>query len=97
MRKRQMMKQLLLALLGLAVLGCGSKDPQPVTSPGSAQPESTSGGEFSDGGRCMPDGPGYEVSEYDTSGDTTPDVESSSRPWARAAFRAWFWCAARRI
>ena len=74
MRKRQMMKQLLLVLLGLAVLGCGSKDPQPVTSPGSAQPESTSGGEFSDGGRCMPDGPGYEVSEYDTSGDTTPDV-----------------------
>ena len=74
MRKRRMMKQALLALLGLALLGCGSKSPQPVASPGSAKPESTSGGEISDGGRCMPDGPGYEVSEYDTSGDMTPDV-----------------------
>jgi len=68
------MKQILLCLLGLAVMGCGSKDPKPVTSPGTEQSETTSGGEVADGGRCMPDGPGYEVSEYDTSGDTTPDV-----------------------
>jgi hypothetical protein len=68
------MKQLLLLLVGVALLGCGSKSADPVTSPGVSQTESSSGGEVADAGRCMPDGPGYEVSEYDTSGDTTPDV-----------------------
>ncbi len=68
------MKRFLLCLLGLAVLGCGSQDPQPVKSPGAGQAESTSGGEVADGARCLPHGPGYEVNEYDTSGDTTPDV-----------------------
>ena len=68
------MKHLLLIALGLAVVGCGSTSADPVTSPGSAQSEASSGGEVADGGRCMPDGPGYEVSEYDTSGDNTPDV-----------------------
>jgi hypothetical protein len=68
------MKHFLLCLLGLAVVGCGSKDPKPVTSPGAGQAESSSGSEIADYGRCMPDGAGYEVSEYDTSGDNTPDV-----------------------
>lgn len=68
------MKHLLLFLLSVAVVGCGSKDPKPVTSPGADQGEATSGGEVADAGRCKPDGPGYEVSEYDTSGDNTPDV-----------------------
>jgi hypothetical protein len=68
------MKYLFLGLLSLAVVGCGSKDPKPVTSPGAEGAESTSGGEVADGGRCVPKGEGYEVSEYDTSGDSTPDV-----------------------
>jgi len=68
------MKHLMLFLLSLAVVGCGSKDPKPVTSPGAGSAESTSGGEVADGGRCVPDGAGSEVSEYDTSGDDTPDV-----------------------
>ncbi|MBW2551773.1 MAG: hypothetical protein JRE73_13650 [Deltaproteobacteria bacterium] len=68
------MKYLLLFLLSLAVVGCGTKDPKPVTSPGSGRSESTSGSEVADGGRCVPDGAGYEVTEYDTSGDDTPDV-----------------------
>jgi len=63
-----------LLLLGAIVIGCGSKSADPVTSPGAAQTETTSGGEGADAGRCMPDGPGYEVTEYDTSGDNTPDV-----------------------
>lgn len=66
------MKHACLVLITLAVAGCGSKSTEPVTSPGRAQ--TTSGGEVADAGRCMPDGPGYEVTEYDTSGDTTPDV-----------------------
>jgi hypothetical protein len=73
------MKTLLLCLLSLAVLGCGSKDPKPVTSPGAGDAESSSGGEVADGGRCMPDGAGYEVTEYDTSGDNTPDVRKLFR------------------
>lgn len=68
------MKHILLFLTGLALVGCSSKSTEPVTSPGSANSEATSGAEVSDAGRCMPDGPGYEVSEYDTSGDNTPDV-----------------------
>ena len=68
------MKYFSLLLLALALVGCGSKSPDPVTSPGASQSESTSGGEVADAGRCMPDGPGYEVTEYDTSGDNTPDV-----------------------
>lgn len=68
------MKHLLLCLLSVTVIGCGSKDPKPVTSPGAEQGGATSGGEVADAGRCKPDGPGYEVSEYDTSGDNTPDV-----------------------
>ena len=59
--------------------GCGSKDPRPVTSPGAEQGESTSGGEVADGGRCVPNGAGYEVTEYDTSGDNTPDVRKLFR------------------
>ena len=68
------MKRFTLLLCCAALVGCGSKAPEPVTSPGSAGTDSTSGGEVVDAGRCMPDGPGYEVTEYDTSGDTTPDV-----------------------
>jgi hypothetical protein len=68
------MRHVSLFLLSVAVVGCGSKSPDPVTSPGANQSETTSGGEVADAGRCMPDGPGYEVSEYDTSGDNTPDV-----------------------
>ena len=67
------MKYLLLCLFSVAVVGCGTKDPKPVTSPG-AEAESSSGGEVADGGRCIPNGPGYEVTEYDTSGDNAPDV-----------------------
>lgn len=68
------MKQLSLLLLSVAVMGCGSKSADPVTSPGATRTETSSGGEVADAGRCMPDGPGYEVTEYDTSGDNTPDV-----------------------
>lgn len=68
------MKYLSLLVLSLAIVGCGSKSPDPVTSPGAGQSEATSGGEVADAGRCRPDGPGYEVTEYDTSGDNTPDV-----------------------
>jgi hypothetical protein len=73
------MKTLVLCLLSVAVVGCGSKDPKPVTSPGAEQSESTSGGEVADGGRCVPNGAGYEVTEYDTSGDNTPDVRKLFR------------------
>ena len=68
------MKYLTLCLLSLLVVGCGSKSAEPVTSPGAQPAEPTSGGEVADAGRCLPDGPGYEVTEYDTSGDNTPDV-----------------------
>ena len=68
------MRGLRLILLSAAVVGCSAKSPDPVTRPGAAEGEATSGGEVADAGRCMPDGPGYEVSEYDTSGDSTPDV-----------------------
>ena len=68
------MKHLTLFLMAVALVGCGSKSPEPVTSPGAGDAETTSGGEVADAGRCMPDGPGYEVTEYDTSGDNTPDV-----------------------
>jgi len=73
------MKTLVLCLLSVVVVGCGSKDPKPVTSPGAEQSESTSGGEVADGGRCVPNGTGYEVTEYDTSGDNTPDVRKLFR------------------
>jgi hypothetical protein len=63
-----------ICLLASVIAGCGAKAPEPVTSPGQSQTEASSGGEIADGGRCMPDGPGYEVTEYDTSGDNTPDV-----------------------
>lgn len=67
---------LLVACLGMSavMVACSSQSADPVTSPGANTSESSSGGEFADGGRCMPDGPGYEVTEYDTSGDNTPDV-----------------------
>ena len=68
------MKHVLLAFIALALVGCGDKSPNAVTRPGSNDAEVSSGGEIADGGRCMPDGPGYEVTEYDTSGDNTPDV-----------------------
>jgi hypothetical protein len=68
------MRNTLLLLLGVALIGCGSTTAEPVTSPGAVQSEGTGGGEVADGGRCLPDAPGYEVSEYDTSGDNTPDV-----------------------
>lgn len=68
------MKYLTLCLVSLVVAGCGSKSAKPVTSPGAQPAETTSGGEVADVGRCLPDGPGYEVTEYDTSGDNTPDV-----------------------
>jgi len=76
------MKRLMLCLLGLSLLGCSStKDAKPVTSPGAAgqAAEPTSGSEVADNGRCTPDGPGYETSEYDTSGDNTPDVRKLFR------------------
>ena len=68
------MKHLVFFVIGVALVGCGSKSPDPVTSPGTSQTDVTSGGEVADAGRCVPDGPGYEVTEYDTSGDNTPDV-----------------------
>jgi hypothetical protein len=68
------MKQTLVFVAGLILVGCGSSTTEPVTSPGAASNEVTSGAEVADGGRCMPDGPGYEVTEYDTSGDSTADV-----------------------
>lgn len=68
------MKRFVLFMLGFVVAGCGAKDAKPVTSPGAEQTEATAGGEVADAGRCRPKGPGYEVSEYDTSGDNTPDV-----------------------
>ena len=68
------MKYLLPLLFSVAVVGCKSSSPEPVTSPGAAVDRATSGGEVADAGRCLPDGPGFEVSEYDTSGDSTPDV-----------------------
>ncbi len=68
------MKHVLIFLMGVALVGCGQKDPKPVTSPSGGSGEATSGGESADAGRCRPDGPGYEVTEYDTSGDTSPDV-----------------------
>lgn len=68
------MNRIFILLLGLGLIGCGSKSPEPVTSPGTSESRSTSGGEVADAGRCLPDGPGYEVSEYDTSGDNTPYV-----------------------
>jgi hypothetical protein len=64
----------LIALVSLAVVGCGSKSADPVTSPGSSEVEVSAGGEVSDAGRCMPPGAGYELTEYDTSGDEVPDV-----------------------
>ncbi len=73
------MKYLLLCFLSLTVVACGSKDPKPVTSPGAETAETTSGGEIVDGGRCVPNGAGYEVTEYDTSGDNTPDVRKLFR------------------
>lgn len=74
------MNRLVLCLFCLAVLGCSSsKDARPVTSPGAEQAVQTSGDEVADAGRCVPDGPGYEVSEYDTSGDNTPDVRKLFR------------------
>ncbi len=68
------MKHLFPFLVSLALMGCGAKSADPVTSPGAGPTETSSGGEVADAGRCMPNGPGYEVSEYDTSGDNTPDV-----------------------
>ncbi|MGB8221817.1 MAG: hypothetical protein WCF10_04480 [Polyangiales bacterium] len=74
------MNRLVLCLFCVAVLGCSSsKDVRPVTSPGAEQAVQTSGDEVADAGRCVPDGPGYEVSEYDTSGDNTPDVRKLFR------------------
>lgn len=68
------MKHFMLFVLGLAIAGCSAKDAKPVTSPGGQRTEADAGGEVTDAGRCRPQGPGYEVSEYDTSGDNTPDV-----------------------
>ena len=71
------MKQALLPILaGLALLaGCGSeKTAEPVTSPGSLSSAPSSGGEVADGGRCSTSEPGYEVTEYDTTGDSTSDI-----------------------
>ena len=68
------MKYITLCLLSLVLVACSSKSAEPVTSPGAQRAEPTSGGEVADAGRCLPDGPGYEVTEYDTSGDSTPDV-----------------------
>jgi hypothetical protein len=68
------MKNAFVCLLSLVVLGCGSKNAEPMTSPGAADAETSAGGEVADAGRCLPPGPGYEVTEYDTSGDERPDV-----------------------
>ena len=59
-------------LAGLMMAGCGGKKKkqQTVTEGG----EQTSGGELADAGRCVATNEKHEVSEYDTSGDTQPDV-----------------------
>lgn len=68
------MKNVLICVLSLTLVGCGSKSAEPVTSPGATSVEVSTGGEVSDAGRCLPPGTGYEISEYDTSGDDVPDV-----------------------
>lgn len=68
------MRLVLLGGLALILVACGSKSVDPVTSPGASEAEASSGGEQVDAARCVPNGPGYEVTEYDTSGDDTPDV-----------------------
>jgi len=68
------MKHLWIGLASLAVLGCGSKSADPVTVPGGGEAEQSSGGEVADNGQCTAPGAGYEVTEYDTSGDDVPDV-----------------------
>jgi len=73
------MKYSLLCLMSFALVACGSKGPKPVTSPGAGEGESTSGGEVAYGGRCVPNGAGDEITEYDTSGDDTPDVRKLFR------------------
>ncbi|MGB8330233.1 MAG: hypothetical protein WCE62_08900 [Polyangiales bacterium] len=75
------MKPSFVGVVALVLVGCGStKDAKPVTSPGADEASgASSGGEVADGGRCVPDGPGYEVSEYDTSGDNTPEVRKVFR------------------
>lgn len=65
---------LLVVAMSAAALGCGDKSAEPVTSPGAGQSESSSGSEVADAGRCTVPGAGYEVTEYDTSGDDSPDV-----------------------
>ncbi|MEM7436130.1 MAG: hypothetical protein AAF436_13315 [Myxococcota bacterium] len=63
-----------MSMMSLVLLGCGSKSADPVTSPGAVQSEGSTGGEIADAGRCNSPGAGYEVTEYDTSGDDSPDV-----------------------
>lgn len=67
------MKQALMCVVSLAVIGCGSSNAEPVTRPGE-QAEASSGNEVADSGRCLSPGEGFEVTEYDTSGDDRPDV-----------------------
>ena len=69
------MKKACITLLSLGLLaGCGKESAQTATSPGDIEVEESSGGEVADGGRCVITEEGQEISEYDTSGDTTPDV-----------------------
>ncbi len=68
------MRYVVMIVMSLTLVACGSKNAEPVTSPGAEDLEATAGGEVYDAGRCLPPGSGYEVTEYDTSGDEVPDV-----------------------
>lgn len=69
------MKNAFFAILPLLIVfGCGSSSPEPLTNPGAAEFETTTGGDRADAGRCLPPGPGYDLTEYDTSGDEVADV-----------------------
>ncbi|MBX3245932.1 MAG: hypothetical protein KF901_01980 [Myxococcales bacterium] len=69
---------ILCALASLA-LGCKTEADRRAERPSHAA--SVSGGERPDDdrGRCEGEGPGFEVSEYDTSGDDWPDVRKVFR------------------
>ncbi len=63
-----------LGVISLGAVGCGGDDERSQTAPEAAEETSGADRPASDNGRCDSTGPGYEVSEYDTSGDQWADV-----------------------